>query len=191
VGGTESVQVDVRVIAATNRDLDAAMSSGAFRRDLFYRLNVFPITVPALRERPEDIPMLVEYFIDRFATKAGKRYRRIDRKSLAMLQAYPWPGNIRELQNVIERSVILCDTKEFSLDERWLAPGLSTTRPKGTLDERLADEERRIVEAALAEAGGKVAGPSGAARKLGMPATTLYSKIRSLRIDKRRFGRPR
>jgi PAS domain S-box-containing protein len=190
VGGTQSVEIDVRVISATNRDLEAAMNAGSFRRDLFYRLNVFPIQVPSLRERREDIPMLVKYFIDRFATKAGKRFSRIHKKSLNLLQSYDWPGNIRELQNVIERSVILCDTKEFAVDEHWLVPGPAAMEPKKrTLDEQVVGEEKKIIEAALAETGGKVAGPSGAAVTLGMPATTLYSKIKSMKIDKRRFKR--
>jgi PAS domain S-box-containing protein len=190
VGGSQSVQVDVRVIAATNKELGAAINTGSFRRDLFYRLNVFPIQVPSLRKRREDIPLLVAYFIDRFATKAGKRFSRINKKSLDLLQSYHWPGNIRELQNVIERSVILCDAKEFAVDERWLVPGPIAMEPKKpTLDEQLVGEEKKIIEAALAETGGKVAGPSGAAVKLGMPATTLYSKIQSMKIDKRRFKR--
>jgi transcriptional regulator with GAF, ATPase, and Fis domain len=190
VGGTQPVEIDVRVISATNRDLEAAMNAGSFRRDLFYRLNVFPIQVPSLRERREDIPMLVKYFIDRFATKAGKRFSRINKRSLDLLQSYDWPGNIRELQNVIERSVILCETKEFAVDEHWLVPGPVAMEPKTrTLDEHLVGEEKKIIEAALAETGGKVAGPSGAAMKLGMPATTLYSKIHTMKIDKRRFKR--
>jgi len=190
VGGTQSIPTDVRVIAATNVDLDAAMNAGAFRRDLFYRLNVFPIEVPSLRERREDIPLLVEYFIGRFATQAGKRFSRIHKKSLDLLKSYDWPGNIRELQNVIERSVIVCDTKEFSVDEHWLASPAHAKRPKlRTLDEQLIGEERKLIEAALSESGGKVSGSSGAAVKLGMPATTLYSKIQSLKIDRRRFKR--
>jgi len=190
VGGTQSISSDVRVIAATNVDLDAAMNGGAFRRDLFYRLNVFPIHMPSLRERREDVPLLVEYFIERFATKAGKRFGRINKKSLDLLQSYHWPGNIRELQNVIERSVILCDTKEFSVDENWLAPGpVVKESKKRTLGERLHGEEKEVIEAALAETGGRVSGRSGAALKLGIPASTLYSKIQSLKIDKSRFKR--
>ncbi len=190
VGGSQCVQVDVRVIAATNKELEAAMNAGSFRRDLFYRLNVFPIQVPSLRERREDIPLLVEYFIERFATKAGKRFSRINKKSLDLLRSYHWPGNIRELQNVIERSVILCETKEFAVDEHWLVPGPVAMEPKKrTLGEQVIGEEKKIIEAALAETGGKVAGPSGAAVKLGMHATTLYSKINSLKIDKRSFKR--
>jgi len=190
VGGSESVQVDVRVIAATNKQPEAAMKAGSFRDDLFYRLNVFPIQVPSLRERREDIPLLVEYFIDRFATKAGKRFSSINKKSLDLLQSYDWPGNIRELQNVIERSVILCDTQEFSVDANWLAFGpVPKEAKRRTLHEHLHGEEKQVIEAALAETGGKVTGPSGAAAKLGMPATTLYSKIQGLKIDKSRFKR--
>jgi DNA-binding NtrC family response regulator len=190
VGGTQSIPADVRVIAAANVDLEATMNAGTFRRDLFYRLNVFPIHMPSLRERREDIPLLVEYFIERFATRAGKRFTRINKKSLDLLQWYDWPGNIRELQNVIERSVIVCDAKEFSVDEHWLASRPLAKEPKQrTLDEQLIGEETKLIEAALAESGGKVSGSSGAAVKLGMPATTLYSKIHSLKIDRRRFKR--
>src|ERR1700731_4261080 len=123
VGGSAAIRVDVRVIAATNRDLQAAIDAGTFRRDLFYRLNVFPITVPPLRERADDIPVLVEYFIDRYARKAGKTIRRVNKRTLDRLQSYPWPGNVRELQNVIERSVIVCDTDEFTVDDSWLSAG--------------------------------------------------------------------
>jgi len=143
-----------------------------------------------LRERREDISLLVEYFLDRFATKGGKRFDRINKKSLDLLRSYDWPGNIRELQNVIERSVILCDGREFSVDEHWLAARPPPIEPSArTLDEHLDDEERKIIETALAESGGKVSGPSGAAVKLGIPATTLSSKIQSMKIDKRRFKR--
>ena len=190
VGGTQSISSDVRVIAATNVDPEAAMNAGAFRRDLFYRLDVFPIHMPSLRERREDIPLLVGYFIERFATQAGKRFSRINKKSLDLLQSYDWPGNVRELQNVIERSVILCDTEEFSVDQHWLASPPPAKEPtKRTLNEQLIGAERKLIEAALAESGGKVSGSSGAAVKLGMPATTLYSKIQSLKIDRRCFKR--
>ena len=184
VGGTRPIRADVRVITATHRDLPAGVSAGAFRSDLFYRINVFPVEVPPLRERREDIRLLVEYFIDRYATKAGKRITGIEKKSLAHLQSYSWPGNIRELQNVIERSVILCDSHQFSVDESWLTLKPAAVQP---LRENLVDQERKRIEAALAEAGGRVSGPSGAAAKLGMPASTLDSKIKSLHIDKRRF----
>jgi formate hydrogenlyase transcriptional activator len=189
VGGTRQIHADVRVIAATNRDLQAAISAGSFRSDLFYRLNVFPIEIPSLRERREDIPLLVEYFIDRYARKAGKNIKRVNKKTLELLQSYPWPGNIRELQNVIERSVILCETEIFSVDESWLSRQPLATGPKSRLDlsAKLAAQEKEIIEAALRESAGRVFGPLGAAAKLGMPRSTLESKIRSLRIDKDRF----
>jgi PAS domain S-box-containing protein len=189
VGGTASIRTDVRVIAATNRDLEAAIATGMFRSDLFYRLNVFPIEVPPLRERREDIPVLVEYFINRYARKAGKSIRRVNKKSLELLQSYPWPGNIRELQNVIERSVILCDTENFSVDESWFSRESASSRPKSQpqLSRKLAAQEKDMIEAALRESRGRVSGPAGAAAKLGIPGSTLYSKIGSLRIDKNRF----
>jgi PAS domain S-box-containing protein len=188
VGGTQTIRTDVRVIAAANCNLQAAIASGAFRSDLFYRLNVFPIEMPPLRERQEDIPLLVEYFIDRYARKAGRKFRGVDRKTLELLQAYPWPGNIRELQNVIERSVIVCEPETFSVDESWLSrdtlPGQSASL---TLTKRPATQEKEMIEAALAETRGRVSGPSGAAAKLGLPPSTLESKIRSLQINKYRF----
>jgi len=189
VGGTRSIRTNIRVIAATNRDLQTAIAAGTFRSDLFYRLNVFPIEVPPLRRRREDIPLLVPYFIDRFARKTGKRIRSIDQRSLELLQSYPWPGNIRELQNVIERSVIVCDTDTFSVDESWLShqPPQSETKGQPGLSQNLAATETEIIEAALRESRGRVSGPSGAAAKLGIPGSTLESKIRSLKIDKNRF----
>jgi formate hydrogenlyase transcriptional activator len=189
VGGTRPIRVDVRVIAATNRDLQAAISAGSFRSDLFYRLHVFPIEIPPLRERREDIALLVEYFIDRYARKAGKHITTVEKRSLQVLQSYPWPGNIRELQNVIERSVIVCDTENFSVDESWLSQQPRATGPKSQLEiaEKLASQEKEMIEAVLSESGGRVFGPSGAAAKLGMPRSTLESKIRSLKIDKKRF----
>jgi transcriptional regulator with GAF, ATPase, and Fis domain len=189
VGGTGPIRTDVRVIAATNRDLDAAIAAGVFRSDLFYRLNVFPIEMPPLRERGEDIPLLVEYFIDRFARQAGKSFHAVNKKSLDLLQRYSWPGNIRELQNVIERSVIVCETDNFSVDESWLSrpsPSAEANREIG-LFKRLPSQEKATIEAALAESGGRVYGPSGAAAKLGMPRSTLEHKIRALRINKNRF----
>jgi formate hydrogenlyase transcriptional activator len=177
------------VIVATNRDLEAAMTAGTFRSDLFYRLNVFPIEMPPLRERREDLPLLVEYFIDRFARKAGKKIRRINKKTLELLQSYPWPGNIRELQNVIERSVILCEGEDFSVDASWLSrqPVATELRGQIELSQRLAAHEKEAIETALSESGGRVFGPSGAAAKLGIPRSTLESKIRSLKINKNRF----
>jgi formate hydrogenlyase transcriptional activator len=186
VGGTQRIQVDVRIIAATNRDLSAAIEGAGFREDLFYRLNVFPLEVPPLRERTDDIPLLVRYFIERYARKAGKSIRRVNKRALERLQSYPWPGNVRELQNVIERSVILCDADEFTVDESWLS-----TKP--VLDSRLklsssvAAHEKAIVEEALRATGGRVFGPSGAAARLGIPRSTLESKIRALNINKSRF----
>jgi len=186
VGGARPIRVDVRVIAATHRDLTAEIERGGFREDLFYRLNVFPLVVPPLRERREDIPLLVRYFIDRYARKAGKPIRRVNKRALDHLQSYPWPGNIRELQNVIERSVILCETDEFTVDESWLS-----TKP--AIDSRLklsssvATHEKAVVEDALRATGGRVFGPSGAAARLGIPRSTLESKIRALKINKSRF----
>jgi len=191
VGSNQSLQIDVRVVAATNRNLEAAIAAGGFREDLFYRLNVFPIEVPPLRQRREDVPLLVEYFVDRFAGKAGKKITGIDKRSMDLLQAYAWPGNIRELQNVIERSVIVCDTENLSVDERWLG---HATRAGGSpaqpLSKKLAAEEKGLIEAALAESHGRVSGPSGAAARLGIPQSTLDSKIKSLKINKHQFRKP-
>jgi formate hydrogenlyase transcriptional activator len=190
VGGSRRIRADVRVIAATNRDLQAAISAGAFRSDLFYRLHVFPVEMPSLRARREDIPLLVEYFIDRYARKAGKNIKRVSKKTLELLQSYPWPGNIRELQNVIERSVILCETETFSIDENWLPQPQSTTpEPKHQVElpQRLLVEEKDMIEAALKDTRGRVSGPTGAAVKLGIPRSTLESKIRSLKINKNLF----
>ena len=189
VGGTGSIQTNVRVIAATNRDLEAAIAAGMFRSDLFYRLNVFPIEMPALRERREDIPLLVGYFVDRFARRAGKHFQAISKKSLDLLQTYPWPGNIRELQNVIERSVVVCEAESFAVDESWLSRPTLATEPvvQVELSGRLATQEKEIIEAALRECHGRVSGPTGAAAKLGVHRSTLESKISSLKIDKYRF----
>jgi len=184
VGSNQTIQANVRVIAATHRDLPAAIEAGTFRSDLYYRINVFPLEVPALRDRQEDIRLLVEYFIDRYAHKTGKQIRNIGRKSMERLQSYPWPGNIRELQNVIERSVILCDSETFSVDESWLSTAARLSRP---LAQEMVSQEKELIEAALAECKGRVSGPSGAAAKLGMPPSTLDSKIRALKIDKHRF----
>ena len=189
VGGRQPIRVDVRVIAATNRDLKAAVSSGTFREDLYYRLNVFPVEVAPLRERRKDIPLLVEYFIDRYARKAGKNIRSVEKKTLQLLQSYPWPGNIRELQNVIERSVILCETEKFLIDESWLSQQPRDKRSGGRmyLLQKVAATEKEIIEEALRESRGRVFGPSGAAAKLGIARSTLESKIQSLNINKNRF----
>jgi formate hydrogenlyase transcriptional activator len=188
VGGSQTVSVDVRVLAATNSDLSAAVAEGTFRQDLFYRLNVFPIRIPALRERADDIPLLVGYLIDRYAQKAGKKIRSINKETLDLFQTYEWPGNIRELQNVIERAVILCDGETFSVDETWLTPvapkSAATSVP---LVANLVEREKEMVETALREAEGVVGGPTGAAAKLGIPRQTLESKIRKLGINRHSF----
>ena len=192
VGGSQPISVDVRVLAATNRDLKAAVAAGTFREDFFYRLNVFPIQVPPLRQRADDIPPLVEYLIDRYAKKAGKKIRKIEKKTLELFQTYKWPGNVRELQNVVERAVILCDDDTFSVDETWLIQDSPREpRPLNAPPTRLLrldeDQEREMIEAALAESKGRVAGPFGAAGKLGIPRQTLESKIVNLGINKNRF----
>ena len=189
VGGTRRIRADVRVIAATNRDLQAAISAASFRSDLFYRLHVFPIEMPSLRERKEDIALLVEYFIDRYARKAGKHFKKVDKRTLQVLQSYPWPGNIRELQNVIERSVILCESDIFSIDESWLPLPFPATESKHHIElpRRIEVQAKKMIEEALKASRGRVFGPTGAAAKLGIPRSTLESKIKSLKIDKNRF----
>jgi formate hydrogenlyase transcriptional activator len=186
VGGRDRIQVDVRVIAATNRDLSAAVTDGIFRQDLFYRLNVFPLHMPALRERREDIPILVEYFIGRYARRTGKTFRRVAKRTLDRLQSYPWPGNVRELQNVIERSVIVSDTDELTVDESWL-PMTPAVKKRLGLSGALAAHEKAIVEDALRATDGRVFGPTGAAARLGIPRSTLEARIRMLKINKSRF----
>jgi transcriptional regulator with GAF, ATPase, and Fis domain len=185
VGGSRVIPVDVRVIAATNRDLEAAIAAGVFRSDLFYRLNVFPIDVPPLRQRTKDIPMLIEYFVKRYAEKARRNISKIDKTTLKLCQSYHWPGNIRELQNIVERSVILCTGDTFWIDEAWLsshnAPRRASSHP---LTENLHNYEKELIEAALAESNGIVSGPNGAAVKLGIPRSTLDLKIKQLDIRK-------
>jgi transcriptional regulator with GAF, ATPase, and Fis domain len=199
VGGAQPIHVDVRVIAATNRDLHTAVAQGSFRQDLFYRLNVFPIEVPPLRERKDDLLMLVEYFVKRYASRAGKQFRSIEKNTLDLLRAYDWPGNIRELQNVIERSVILSAGGVLAVDELWLFKESAQLDASGPASAPFRREpatarghgerrsEREQIEAALAETRGRVAGPSGAAAKLGVPLSTLDRRIKALNIDKRRF----
>src|SRR6266446_1813501 len=188
VGSNQSVFVDIRVLAATNRDLNAAIAAGTFRQDLFYRLNVVPIEIPSLRERKDDIPLLVEYLIDRYAQTAGKKIRNMERRTLELFEAYDWPGNIRELQNVVERAVILSDGDTFSVDKTWF-----TTRPEKftgpmvPLADDLSRRERELIEAALKESHGRISGPTGAAANLGLPTRTLDSKIKRLAINKYRF----
>jgi PAS domain S-box-containing protein len=189
IGGTGTIRTDVRVIAATNRDLESAIAAGTFRSDLFYRLDVFPIEIPPLRKRREDIPLLVSYFVNRYARKTGRHFTVVDKKSMSLLEAYAWPGNIRELQNVIERSVIVSETETFSVDESWLShrPSPDEGNVQSRLFNRLPGQEKATIEAALRECGGRVYGPSGAAAKLGIPRTTLESKITALKINKNRF----
>jgi len=190
VGGARALPTDVRVIAATNRDLRTAIASGTFRADLFYRLNVFPIEVPPLRQRKEDIPMLVEYFVKRYAEKAGKQIHKIDKNTMKLCQTYSWPGNIRELQNIIERSVILCTGDTLWIDDAWLTTEIQPSQPDLSvpLTETLQHQEKEIIEAALAASGGRVAGPNGAAAKLGIPRSTLDSKIKQLKIRKHKYA---
>ncbi|MBV8902142.1 MAG: sigma-54-dependent Fis family transcriptional regulator, partial [Acidobacteriia bacterium] len=187
IGGNQPIPADVRVIAATNRDLETAIASGSFRRDLFYRLNVFPIHIPPLRDRKEDIPTLVEYFVRRYSTKAGKRIDGVEKRTMELLTEYSWPGNIRELQNVIERSLIVCDSDLFLVDPSWLS--LESAAPLDGIASarRSTAEEKDVIEKALAATGGRVSGSTGAAVQLGMPASTLESKIRALKINKYRF----
>jgi PAS domain S-box-containing protein len=186
VGGRETIRVNVRVIAATNRNLEKAVADGAFRQDLYYRLSVFPVEVPPLRQRGDDIALLVEYFIDRYARKMGKSFRHINKRTLDRLKSYPWPGNVRELQNVIERSVIVCDSDEFMIDDSWLSAS-PQLQGQVELPTTLAAHEKKIIEDALRVCGGRVFGPTGAATRLGIARSTLESKIRSLGIDKTRF----
>ena len=189
LGSTRTLKVDVRLIAATNHDLRQSIAEGRFREDLFYRLNVFPLEMPPLRDRKQDIPVLVEYFIHRYAAKAHKAFRRVSKKTLSRLQAYPWPGNVRELQNVIERSVIVSDTEEFVVDGSWLTP-VHKLDGAGALTSRLSAYEKALIEEALLASGGQVFGPTGAAARLRLPRTTLESRIRALRINKSRFRPP-
>jgi transcriptional regulator with GAF, ATPase, and Fis domain len=190
VGGEKPVQVDVRVIPATNRDLSAAVANATFRQDLLYRLNVFPIEMPPLRVRKDDILILVEYFVQRYANRAGRNIRSIDLKTLDLLQSYDWPGNVRELQNVIERSIILSSADVFSVDELWLSKRTSPQASRVETSPALNVEprtEREVIEAALAETRGRVSGPSGAAAKLQIPPSTLETRIKTLKINKRQF----
>jgi transcriptional regulator with GAF, ATPase, and Fis domain len=194
VGGSQPVRVDVRVIAATNRDLKAAIANGTFRSDLFYRLDVFPIAVPPLRDRKDDILMLVEYFVQRYAARMAKKIRSVDQKTLRLLQEYDWPGNIRELTNIIERSVILTSGDVLAVDEMWLRRQAPVSPPRDEAPPALKVEgersEREIIESVLAETRGRVSGPTGAAAKLRIPASTLASRIKALKINKHlyKFG---
>jgi len=192
VGGSHTISVDVRVLAATNRDLGAAVAEGTFRQDLFYRLNVFPLRMPALRERVDDIPILVKYLVNRYAERAGKSIRHINERTLDLFQAYDWPGNVRELQNVIERAVILSDGETFAVDDTWLTPVVAphSVATRTPLVANLVEHEREVIEHALREAEGVIGGPAGAAAKLGIPRQTLESKIKKLGIKRYRFKTP-
>ncbi|HKD06834.1 MAG TPA: sigma-54-dependent Fis family transcriptional regulator [Bryobacteraceae bacterium] len=190
VGSNHPVKVDVRLITATNRNLQSAVAAGTFRQDLFYRLNVFPIEVPPLRERSEDIPLLVEYFVGRYANAVNKNIRHIRKETLELLRAYPWPGNIRELQNVVERAVILSEGDTFAVDESWLKLEPADSPSPHEALSGLPDRDLEMIEAALAQSRGRIGGPSGAAVKLGIPRQTLESKIQRLGIDKYRHKRP-
>jgi formate hydrogenlyase transcriptional activator len=188
VGGAQTIHTDARVIAATNRDLAAAVEQGRFRRDLFYRLNVFPIEMPPLRSRKQDVPILVEYFAARYAARLGKKLARIDKKTRERLIAYEWPGNVRELANVIERAVILSETDVLRVEERELGAATARTTPSPSgLRHTLESQERDLIESVLAESHGLVSGPRGAAARLGIPPTTLESKIKRFAIDKYRY----
>ena len=188
LGSSRTRNVDVRLVAATNRNLEEMTNESRFRSDLYYRLNVFPIRVPPLRERRDDIPLLVEYFSLRFARLAGKRIDRISKITLSLLKSHDWPGNVRELQNVVERAVILSESEELCIDERWFTGFRPRHRDMAPPAPRtLATQEKEAIEAALMESMGRVAGPFGAASRLGIPSSTLESKIKMLNIDKRRF----
>ncbi len=188
VGSSQSIPVDIRVLAATNRDLNAAIAAGTFRRDLFYRLNVVPIEIPSLRDRKDDIPLLLEYLIDRYAQTAGKRIRNIERRTLELFESYDWPGNIRELQNVVERAVILSDGETFAVDHSWFVKGSKEPiGPTIPFADEVAQHEKELIEAALKESKGRISGQSGAAARLGIARQTLDSRIKSLGIDKYRF----
>jgi formate hydrogenlyase transcriptional activator len=186
VGGNRTIKTDVRVIAATNKDLHRGVEEGRFRMDLFYRLNVFPVCVPPLRERVSDIPVLVYYFAARFGARTGKQITHIEKRSLSAMQQYSWPGNVRELQNVVERCVILADDEVLQVDTDMLTDESPSIAP--TAISTIFRSDRRVeIETALRETNGRVYGPRGAAARLGLPATTLDSQIRGLRINKHQF----
>jgi transcriptional regulator with GAF, ATPase, and Fis domain len=191
VGGTQPVKIDVRIIAATNRDLEAAVANGTFRSDLYYRLNVFPIHIPPLRERQDDLLLLLEYFVLRFAQKMGKHFKKIDKRTVELFRSYPWPGNIRELQNVVERSVIVSSGGVFSVDAAWLSKDSRRVslpqQPEPTDANEDARRERQIIEGALAGSRGRVSGSNGAAARLRVPPSTLEYRIKKLRIRKSHF----
>jgi transcriptional regulator with GAF, ATPase, and Fis domain len=185
LGSTHTIKVNVRLVAATSRNLPAMVEEREFRGDLYYRLNVFPLVVPPLRERSEDIPPLVEYFVARFGDRLGRKVSRVDRQTMELLQAYHWPGNIRELQNLVERGVILSEGGTLRIDPSVLEAGELRKEPSN--GDIFRTNERELIEAALAETKGRIAGVRGAAARLHIPASTLESKIRALKIDKFKF----
>jgi len=188
LGSTRTKKVDVRIVAATHRALEEMIVEKQFRLDLYYRLNVFPISIPPLRERREDIPLLVRHFVQQFAQRMNKTIEAISSETMEALSRYPWPGNIRELQNVIERAVVVYERGKLSVKKSWLAHECFPTEPATQPSlRRWATDEREMIDAALAETHGRVSGPGGAAAKLGIPPSTLESKIRSLNINKYRF----
>ena len=188
LGSARTKSVNVRIVAATNRNLEEMILAKQFRSDLYYRLNVFPVSIPPLRERPEDIPLLVRYFVQQFARHMNKTIESITSETLEALTRYAWPGNIRELQNVMERSVVIYEKGNLLVKKSWLSRESFHTEPAAQLPfKRSATEDRAMISAALAEARGRVSGPSGAAAKLGIPPSTLESRIRSMSINKYSF----
>jgi formate hydrogenlyase transcriptional activator len=185
LGSTKTIKVDVRLVAATNRDLARMVADGTFRADLYYRLNVFPVALPALRERPEDIPRLVRHFTQRFARRMGRRIETIPSAVMDALVRYPWPGNIRELQNVIERAVILSPGASLQVPPGDLQPTTTQAPAPTSAAVTLAEAEREHILGALRETGWVLGGPEGAAVRLGMKRSTLYKKIKKLGICRR------
>ena len=188
LGSTQTKKVNVRVVAATHRHLEEMIREKQFRSDLYYRLNVFPIQIPSLRERPQDIPHLVRHFVGEFSRRMNKTIEAISSETMERLTRYPWPGNIRELQNVIERSVVIHQKGSFTVRKGCLIQGSLQRAATQPAFRRSVNEDRRMIDAALAESQGRVSGPSGAATILGIPPSTLESKIRSLNINKHNFS---
>jgi formate hydrogenlyase transcriptional activator len=189
LGSSQVRRVDIRIIAATNRLLERDVAQKQFRADLYYRLNVFPIHVPPLRERPDDIPALASHFLRHNQRRLGRQFAGIEPASLKRMQVFSWPGNVRQLENIIEQSMILCDDPLLEvpaaiLDERQLTPGVTSK-----LGAVLKENEQQMIEEALTTARGRVSGPSGAAERLGLPPSTVESKIRRYNIDKLRYRR--
>jgi formate hydrogenlyase transcriptional activator len=187
LGSSQTRSVDVRVVAATNRNLDQAVEQGFFRADLFYRLSVFPLHLPPLRDRRDDIPLLVECLLRRIEHRLGRRFGGVEPESLDRLSRCGWPGNIRQLQNVLERSAILCDQEVLYVPPAFTSDASPSPHQPSALEHALDENESHLIADALERAGGRVSGPDGAAASLGIPASTLESKIRRLKIDKYRY----